>query len=67
MSALLSRRGIGAGLAVGTALVSSHLGWRLRCVAMRRFGQTAIGFVEDAIVSGSGIAIANPRLVADST
>lgn len=30
---------------------------------MKRYGQTATGFVEDAIVFGSGIAIANPRLI----
>lgn len=54
--------GKGAALAVGTALISSYIGWRLRCAAMRRYGQTATGFVEDAIVLASGIAIANPRL-----
>ena len=53
------KRVAGAALAVGTALVSSYLGWRLRCAAMARYGQTATGFVEDAIVMGSGIAIAN--------
>jgi len=30
---------------------------------MRRYSQTTTGFVEDAIVMGSGIAIADPRLV----
>jgi uncharacterized membrane protein len=53
------KRVAGAALAVGTALVSSYLGWRLRCAAMARYGQTATGFVEDAIVMGSGIAIAH--------
>jgi len=57
------RRAAGAALAVGTALASSYVGWRIRCAAMRRYGQTATGFVEDAIVMGSGIAIADPRLV----
>lgn len=52
----------GAALAVGTALISSYIGWRLRCAAMRRYGQTATGFVEDAIVLASGMAIAMPRL-----
>jgi uncharacterized membrane protein len=50
---------LGAAVAVGTALASSYIGWRLRCAAMDRFGQTATGFVEDAIVFGSGLAIAN--------
>lgn len=57
------QRVLGAAVAVGTALASSYIGWRLRCAAMRRYGQTATGFVEDAIVFGSGLAIANPRLV----
>ncbi|TDN79634.1 hypothetical protein EV664_112113 [Stakelama pacifica] len=30
---------------------------------MRRFGQTGTGFVEDAIVFGSGLAVSNPSLV----
>jgi hypothetical protein len=30
---------------------------------MRRYGQTATGFVEDAIVLGSGLVIASPSLV----
>ncbi|BBC73465.1 membrane protein [Altererythrobacter sp. B11] len=53
------RRAAGAAVAVGTALVSSYLGWRLRCAAMRRHGQTGTGFVEDALVFGSGLAIAH--------
>ena len=56
------KRAIGAAIAVGTALASSYIGWRLRCAAMRRYGQTATGFVEDAIVLGSGLAIADPSL-----
>jgi uncharacterized membrane protein len=58
------KRVLGATVAVGTALVSSYFGWRLRCAAMRRYGQTVTGFVEDAITFGSGMAIANPRLMA---
>ena len=57
------RRALGAAVAVGTALASSYIGWRLRCAAMRRFGQTATGFVEDAAVMAGGLAIADPRLV----
>lgn len=57
------QRVLGAVVAVGTALASSYVGWRLRCAAMRRYGQTATGFVEDAIVMGSGLAIASPKTV----
>ncbi|TVV73333.1 DUF4126 domain-containing protein [Sphingomonas solaris] len=56
------QRFLGATVAVGAALASSYFGWRLRCAAMRRYGQTATGFVEDAIVMGSGLAIASPSL-----
>ncbi len=58
------KRVLGAAVAVGTALASSYIGWRLRCAAMKRYGQTATGFVEDAIVFGSGLAIASPSLFA---
>lgn len=51
------RRLLGAAIAVGTALASSYIGWRLRCAAMARFGQTATGFVEDAIVFAGGVAV----------
>ncbi len=57
-----NKRLLGATVAVGSALASSYIGWRLRCAAMRRYGQTATGFVEDAIVLGSGLAIASPSL-----
>jgi len=57
------KRALGAALAVGGALSSAYVGLAARKWAMRRFGQTATGFVEDAIVMGSGLAIANPRLV----
>jgi hypothetical protein len=57
-------RGLGAMAAVATALASSYIGWRLRCAAMRRYGQTATGFVEDALVLGSGIAVTSPGLLA---
>ena len=55
------RRVLGAAVAVGTAMASSYLGWRLRCAAMRRWGQTSTGFVEDALVFGGGMAVANAR------
>ncbi len=56
------QRVLGAVVAVGAALASSYVGWRLRCAAMARFGQTPTGFVEDAIVMGSGLAVAAPSL-----
>lgn len=58
-----NQRALGAAVAVGAALLSSYIGWRLRVAAMQRYGQTATGLVEDAIVAGAGLAIANPRLV----
>lgn len=57
------QRVAGAAIAVATALASSYLGWRLRCAAMRRYGQTPTGFVEDAAVMGLGVAIADPDIV----
>lgn len=57
------RRLLGGAIAVGTALATSYIGWRLRCTAMQRYGQTATGFIEDAIVFGSGLAIAKPSLL----
>ena len=52
------QRGAGAAIAVVTALGSSYIGWRVRCAAMRKYGQTKTGFAEDAVVLGSGLAIA---------
>lgn len=56
------RRAAGAALAVAAAVASSYVGWSLRVRAMRRFGQTATGAIEDAIVLGGG-ALAT-RLIA---
>lgn len=58
------KRVLGAAIAVGTAIASSYVGLAARKWGMRRYGQTATGFVEDAIVFGSGLALANPTLVA---
>ena len=58
-----NERSAAAAVAVGTALLSSYVGWRIRCAAMRRYGQTKSGLVEDAIVFASGMAIANPKLM----
>jgi uncharacterized membrane protein len=56
------QRVAGAAIAVGAALVSSYFGWRLRMAAMERYGQTTTGLVEDAVVFGTGLAVANPEL-----
>lgn len=61
------QRAWGAAVAVGSALASSYVGWRIRCAAMRRYGQTATGFVEDAIVLGAGIAVTNPDILSRRT
>lgn len=58
-----NQRALGAAVAVGTAILSSYLGLRLRKAGMARYGQTPTGIVEDAMVFGSALAIANPRLV----
>ena len=57
------QRVTGAAVALGTALASSYIGWRIRMAALRRYGQTASGFVEDALVLATGVAAADPRLV----
>ncbi|MGB5778455.1 DUF4126 domain-containing protein [Allopontixanthobacter sediminis] len=57
------RRLAGAALGVGAAIASSHAGLAARKWAMRRWGQTATGFVEDAIVLAAGWAVANTRPV----
>ena len=56
------QRRMGAAVAMAAAVASSYVGWTLRMRAMRRFGQTRTGFVEDAIVLGSGALVT--RLIA---
>ena len=51
----------GAALGIGTAVASSFAGLALRKQAMQRWGQTATGIVEDAIVLTAANAIANGR------
>lgn len=51
----------GAALGIGAAVASSYAGLAARKWAMRRWGQTATGFVEDAIVFTAANAIANAR------
>ena len=59
-AALAPRRQRWLAAAVGgaTAVVASYPGWRARVAAMRRYGQTPTGFVEDAAVIGGAVAIA---------
>lgn len=56
----------GAAVAVAAAMVSSYIGLSMRKAAMAKVGQTPSGLVEDALVVGSGLAIANPSLVEGS-
>ena len=51
----------GAALGIGAAMASSYAGLAARKWAMRRWGQTATGFAEDAIVFAAANAIANAR------
>ena len=49
---------VAAGVLAGaTAIAASFVGLRLRTAAMKRYGQTATGFAEDAAVLGAGLAI----------
>lgn len=52
-----NRRWLGAAIGGATAVVASYPGWRARCAAMARWGQTRTGFVEDAAVLGGAAAI----------
>lgn len=51
----------GAALGIGAAIASSYVGLAARKWSMRRWGQTATGFVEDAIVFTAGNVIANSK------
>lgn len=51
----------GAAVGIGAAIASSYAGLAARKWAMRRWGQTATGFVEDAIVLAAANAIAHAR------
>jgi uncharacterized membrane protein len=47
------RRYVGAALGVAGAVIGAHLGWRARMWALRRWGQTPTGLVEDALTAGA--------------
>jgi uncharacterized membrane protein len=57
--ALAPRRQRWLGAAIGgvTAVAASYPGWRARCAAMDRWGQTKTGAVEDVAVLGGAAAI----------
>lgn len=58
------QRWLGAAVGAAAAIVASYPGWRLRKAAMPRFGQTATGFAEDAVVVAGAVAVvrsARPR------
>jgi uncharacterized membrane protein len=51
----------GAALGIGAAVVSSYAGLAARKWAMQRWGQTATGFAEEAIVFSAANRIANAK------
>lgn len=55
------RQVTGAAVAISAALASSYAGLAARRWAMRRWGQTATGFVEDALIFTAANMIANAR------
>lgn len=55
------RQFAGAALGIGAAIGSAYGGLAARKWAMRRWGQTTTGFIEDAIVFAAANAIANAR------
>ncbi len=61
--ALAPQRDRWAAAAIGgvTAVVASYPGWRLRMAAMADHGQTPTGFIEDAAVVTTAVAIIRRR------
>lgn len=51
------QRWLAAGIGGVTAVIASYPGWRARCAAMPRYGQTLTGFVEDTAVLAGAAAI----------
>ena len=51
------QRWLGAMVGGATAVAASYPGWRARCAAMARYGQTSTGFIEDAAVVAGAAAI----------
>jgi uncharacterized membrane protein len=50
-------RWLGAAIGGTTAVVASYFGWRARMAALRRYGQTPTGFIEDSMVLAGAAAI----------
>lgn len=50
-------RALAAVVTAGTAVGAAYLTWRARMWALRRYGQTPTGLVEDAVVAASAAAI----------
>jgi uncharacterized membrane protein len=48
-------------LSATTAVAASYAGFALRTRAMQRFGQSATGFIEDALVLTTGLAVVLSR------
>jgi uncharacterized membrane protein len=61
------RQLMGAALGIGAAIVSSHVGLASRKRAMRRWGQTSTGFVEDGLVLLAAHLIAHARPARDQS
>jgi len=55
------RRVAGALAATATAVATSYLGLHWRLESMARWGQTATGLVEDAMIVGGSAAVVNAR------
>lgn len=55
------RRVAGAAVATAAAVATSFIGLHLRLRAMRRWGQTGTGLVEDALIVGGSAAVVNAR------
>ena len=51
-------RVMGAVFGAAAAVVASHLTFRLRAAATRRWGQTASGLIEDGVAVASAVALA---------
>lgn len=66
-AALAQRRQRWLAAAVGgvTAVVASYAGWRLRMRAMKSYGQTSTGLVEDAaVIAGAAIIVRSREAIA---
>lgn len=58
-----SPRLLGAALGAGGAIAGAYLGFTVRKAAMRRFGQTSSGLVEDAIaLASAALLVRSARL-----